>query len=271
MIACGSDMTDHAEKYLEHGADYVLTGEGDETLPELINHLEGKSVSALSAIQGIAYRDDNEQVVKTLPRPVINRLDELPFPAWDLVDRDKYRAIWYEHHGYYSMNLVTTRGCPFHCNWCAKPIWGQRYNVRSPQNVVEEMRWLQETFNPDQIWFMDDIMGIQDRWIEEFADLLDANTTSISPSRASIALTCCCVAKPFRRWHEQARKSSGSAQKAVRRRFSTRWIKARRSTKFTRRPSSYTHTASKWRSSCNSATPAKPVKTSNSHSKWYAT
>jgi anaerobic magnesium-protoporphyrin IX monomethyl ester cyclase len=173
VIACGSDMTDHAESYLEHGSDYVLIGEGDETLPELIDHLEGKPAPAVANIRSIAYRDDNGQIVKTPLRPVINHLDELPFPAWDLVDRDKYRAIWYEHHGYYSMNLVTTRGCPFHCNWCAKPIWGQRYNVRSPQNVVEEMRWLKETFNPDQIWFMDDIMGIQDRWIEEFADLLD--------------------------------------------------------------------------------------------------
>ena len=179
VIACGSDMTDHAEKYLERGADYVLIGEGDETLPELINHLEGRNSVALPDIQGIAYRDENGQVVKTLPRPVITRLDDLPFPAWDLVDRDRYRAIWYEHHGYYSMNLVTTRGCPFHCNWCAKPIWGQRYNVRSPQNVVEEMRWLKETFNPDQIWFMDDIMGIQDRWIEEFADLLDQHNLHI--------------------------------------------------------------------------------------------
>jgi anaerobic magnesium-protoporphyrin IX monomethyl ester cyclase len=179
VIACGSDMTDHAESYLEHGSDYVLIGEGDETLPELIDHLEGKPAPAVANIRSIAYRDDNGQIVKTPLRPVINHLDELPFPAWDLVDRDKYRAIWYEHHGYYSMNLVTTRGCPFHCNWCAKPIWGQRYNVRSPQNVVEEMRWLKETFNPDQIWFMDDIMGIQDRWIEEFADLLDKHNLRI--------------------------------------------------------------------------------------------
>lgn len=187
VITCGADMTDHADRYLERGADFVLVGEGEETLGELIGYLEnphpltpsplhregGKNDSELYKIQGLAYRHEG-RVVKTPPRPVIRDLDALPFPAWDLVDRDKYRRVWLEHHGYYSMNLVTTRGCPFHCNWCAKPIWGQKYNVRSPQNVVAEMKWLQDHFQPDHIWFMDDIMGIQDRWIEQFADEIDA-------------------------------------------------------------------------------------------------
>lgn len=173
VICCGSDQTDHADAYLKRGADVVLIGEGDAALPDVIDHYAERSGQALDAIAGIAYKTSDEQIIRTLPRPVIADLDSLPFPAWDLVERDRYRAIWYEHHGYYSMNLATTRGCPFHCNWCAKPIWGQRYNVRSPENVVEEMAWLKERFNPDSIWFMDDIMGIRDRWIEEFADLLD--------------------------------------------------------------------------------------------------
>ena len=183
VIVAGADMTDHTEKYLERGADFVLLGEGEETLAELIDYLEHHDVpaaddSALYNIHSLAYLHDGK-VVKTPTRPVIRKLDEIPFPAWDLVDRDKYRNVWVEHHGYYSMNLVTTRGCPFHCNWCAKPIWGQKYNVRSPQNVVEEMAWLQANFAPDHIWFMDDIMGIQDRWIEEFADMLDERNVHI--------------------------------------------------------------------------------------------
>jgi anaerobic magnesium-protoporphyrin IX monomethyl ester cyclase len=87
--------------------------------------------------------------------------------------------------------MVTTRGCPFHCNWCAKPIWGQKYNSRSPENVVQEMRWLKQHFAPDQVWFMDDIMGIRDRWIEEFADHLDAQQAHIpfkSLNRADLLL-----------------------------------------------------------------------------------
>jgi len=176
VIVCGADMTDHAGQYLDHGADYVLIGEGEETLAELVAYLDANPAPSvddgLHHIRSLAYLRDGA-MVRTPPRPVIRDLDALPFPAWDLIDYEQYRGLWLERHGYFSMNLVTTRGCPFHCNWCAKPIWGQKYNVRSPQNVVEEIRWLKDNFAPDHIWFMDDIMGIQDRWIEQFADLLD--------------------------------------------------------------------------------------------------
>ena len=172
VIVSGADMTDHPEKYLQTGADYVIIGEGEETLTELISHLEGNDRKMRNEIQGIAFLD-NTELVKTMPRPVMRDIDALTFPAWELIDHEKYRKVWQSKHGYYSVNMVTTRGCPFHCNWCAKPIWGQRYAVRSASNVVDEMQWLHENFQPDHIWFMDDIMGIQDRWIEDFANILD--------------------------------------------------------------------------------------------------
>lgn len=197
IIVCGADMTDHSQTYLDRGADYVLLGEGEEALAELVNYLDtaqqvGNPIDErdLYQIQSLAYMHEG-RLVKTAARPVIRNLDALPFPAWDLVDQDKYKALWYEHHGYFSMNMVTTRGCPFHCNWCAKPIWGQKYNSRSPLNVVQEMKWLKENFAPDRIWFMDDIMGIRDRWIEEFADLLDEHDAHIpfkSLNRADLLL-----------------------------------------------------------------------------------
>ena len=83
----------------------------------------------------------------------------------------RYRAIWREHHGYYSMNMATSRGCPYHCNWCAKPIWGQRYHVRQRRErrgragLAEAAR-----SQPDHIWFADDIFGLKPGWIEQFAD-----------------------------------------------------------------------------------------------------
>ncbi len=172
VIVCGSDASDHAAAYLEEGADYVIKGEGEVTLAELLDHLDGRSRRPLKEIQGVVWFDPQQGIVETPPRPVLTDLDTLPFPAWDLVDIDRYRSLWRQRHGYFSMNMVTTRGCPYHCNWCAKPIWGQRYNIRSPGNVVEELVWLSETYQPDHISFADDIMGLKPGWIQEFADLV---------------------------------------------------------------------------------------------------
>ena len=166
VILCGADATDHYAEYLEKGADYVLLGEGEETLAELLGQLSaGKDAGQ---VIGLTSRF----TLHPSRRPDISNLDALPFPAWDLIDIEKYKKIWREHHGYYSMNMVTTRGCPYHCNWCAKPIWGQRYNSRSPENVAAEMKWLKENCAPDHIWFADDILGLKPNWIERFAALL---------------------------------------------------------------------------------------------------
>lgn len=178
VIVCGSDATDHPAQFLEHGADYVLIGEGEYTLLQLMDKLTGRKPADLERNLGLAYRQD-EQVRINPRRPDIKNLDELPFPAWDLIEVPRYRQIWLERHGYYSMNMVTTRGCPFHCNWCAKPIWGQRYNARSPQNVVDEMAWLQKTYAPDHIWFADDILGLKPGWIPGFAEALKDAGVSI--------------------------------------------------------------------------------------------
>ncbi|MBV7327657.1 B12-binding domain-containing radical SAM protein [Chloroflexi bacterium TSY] len=183
VIACGADATDHAEEYLRRGVDYVILGEGEITLGELLDTLEnGEDPLPLAEIPALAFlqnKETDDQLVKTAERPIIRDLDSLPFPAWDLVDIPKYRQIWLEHHGYYSVNMVTTRGCLYHCNWCAKPIWGQRYHSRSPQNVVAELKWLQETYGVEHIWFVDDIMGLKPRWLHQFADEIEANNVHV--------------------------------------------------------------------------------------------
>lgn len=166
VIVSGSDATDHKQKYFEHGVDAIIVGEAEITLAETLDVLTGKSLVSPTSIPGLAWPEAPNPV----PRGYIKELDQIPFPAWDLVDIDRYRNIWMERHGYYSMNMVTTRGCPYHCNWCAKPIYGQRYNVRSPENVAAEMRWLKEHFAPDHIWFADDIFGLKPGWIVRFAD-----------------------------------------------------------------------------------------------------
>jgi anaerobic magnesium-protoporphyrin IX monomethyl ester cyclase len=173
VIMCGADVTDHYSEYLTHGADYCLLGEGEETLAELLDQLSTKKEA--DNIMGLA----STFTLHPMRRPDIKNLDSLPFPAWDLINVEKYKKIWKEKHGYFSMNMVTTRGCPYHCNWCAKPIWGQRYNSRSPENVAEEMKWLKEKYAPDHIWFADDILGLKPNWVETFAELLNKNDAVI--------------------------------------------------------------------------------------------
>lgn len=179
VIVCGADATDHYTAYLDAGADYVIRGEGEQTLSELIAFLTGSSTFTLDQIDGLAFKGANGEIMLTLPRQIIKQLDALPLPAWDLVDVERYRAVWLKQHGYYSVNMVTTRGCPYKCNWCAKPIWGQRYNVRSPQNVIEEMKWLKAHLQPDHIWFADDIFGLKPGWVQEFAQLVEENDIHI--------------------------------------------------------------------------------------------
>ncbi len=191
-IVAGADATDHPVTYLDRGAEVVVTGEGEVTLVELLDTLSGSGGSGgsggsdgsgesggLSRVDGLCLRGADGRVVKTRPRAIIRQLDSLPFPAWDLVDVERYRATWQSHHGFFSMNLVTTRGCPYHCNWCAKPIYGQRYTARSPEHVVEEMAWLKRTFHPDHLWIADDIFGLKPAWIERFAALVQARDAVI--------------------------------------------------------------------------------------------
>ena len=171
-IVSGSDATDHPEQYLDGGADFVLVGEGEVTLRELLDALSGRSDAALDRISGLCFRGADGRIVRTAARSLVRDLDTLAFPARDLVDVDRYRRIWTARHGSFSMNLVTTRGCPYHCNWCAKPIYGQRYTVRSAANVVGEMAELQRAYRPDHLWFADDLFGLKPGWIEQFADLV---------------------------------------------------------------------------------------------------
>ena len=199
VIVAGSDATDHGESYMAGGADFVLLGEGEFTLLELLDRLTGRTTTAFADIPGLVWalnqqngdleigkqgtpsmaaqseiRNPQSAIVTNPRRPDIKDVDALSFPAWDLIDVERYRGIWRERHGYYSMNMVTTRGCPYHCNWCAKPIWGQRYNVRSPENVAAELQWLKETYHPDHIWFADDIVGLKPKWWSRFADCVEA-------------------------------------------------------------------------------------------------
>jgi anaerobic magnesium-protoporphyrin IX monomethyl ester cyclase len=161
----GSDATDRIEEYLNAGFSYVLIGEVEQTLRELATGRPPEQVT------GLAYREAKTgKICRTPPRTLRTQLDNLPVPAWDLIDISRYRDLWLRHHGYFSLNLVSSRGCPFRCNWCAKPIWGNNYQVRSAAVVAREMLHLKTRYAPDHIWFADDIFALSARWTEDFAN-----------------------------------------------------------------------------------------------------
>lgn len=172
VIVSGSDSVDHLEKYFQHKVDYAICGEGEITLGELIDNIASEAKQSVNSINGLAFIE-NGKITRTAPRKVLKELDSLPFPAWELVDVGKYKELWNKHHGYFSMNLVTTRGCPFHCNWCAKPVYGQVYNSHTPEYIARQMKLLKEKYSPDHIWFCDDIFGLKPGWITKFDETVN--------------------------------------------------------------------------------------------------
>ena len=131
-IVHGSDASDHASDYLAAGFGAVLVGEVETTL------LEYAQGHPRETISGLAFRCEQGTHYGP-PRLPCHDLDSLPDPAWHLIDLDQYREAWRAKHGYFSLNMASSRGCPFGCNWCAKPIYGNRYRARAAKNVAREM------------------------------------------------------------------------------------------------------------------------------------
>ncbi len=171
VIVSSSDSTDHFEDYLNKGADVILLGEGELSSLDVLNSFKSGSPE-LTTINGIVFKDEEGEIVNNGRREVLDDLDSLPMAAWDLVDIEMYKEIWMKHHGYFSLNLATTRGCPYSCNWCAKPIFGRKYNVRSALNVVKEIEFVIQEFGVKHFWICDDIFGLKPGWIQEFRDIV---------------------------------------------------------------------------------------------------
>lgn len=180
VIVHGSDATDHLEKYFPHGVDYILCGEGELTLRDLLEALTGSGSIDPATIPGVAMRREDGTIAQGPRRPPLRDLDQLPLPARDLIDAELYRRTWRRHHGYFSLNLATTRGCPYSCNWCAKPLYGQIYNMHSPERTAREMKILKEEYGADHVWICDDIFGLRPEWLNSFAEEVTSRDAVVS-------------------------------------------------------------------------------------------
>jgi radical SAM superfamily enzyme YgiQ (UPF0313 family) len=172
VVLGGPDAGPYAEEYLDHGVDVVVVGEGELTTEELLPHLARHGPRDMRHIQGIVYREDDGQIVRTAPRPLIAELDSLPLPDREAVDLLTYMRVWREHHGAASTSLICARGCPYTCTWCSHSVFGDTHRRRSPERVVEEVEYLIDSYHPDHLWYADDVFTIHHGWLAKYAALL---------------------------------------------------------------------------------------------------
>ena len=165
IILGGPDITYNCKNYLQTGVDFLIIGEGEETTLELYQAIKNKTDYA--SISGIAYLKD-KTVVKTAARIKMKDLSELPLPNRAAIPVEKYLETWKKHHGKSSMTISTQRGCPYTCKWCSTAVYGQSYRRRPPEMVAAELRMLKDTYNPDSIWFVDDVFSVSHKWIKAF-------------------------------------------------------------------------------------------------------
>jgi radical SAM superfamily enzyme YgiQ (UPF0313 family) len=166
-----------AEDALAHipELDIVVRGEGEESTLDLCRALEGKKdTNGISNVAGISHRLNGEVISNRPGSPIFN-LDGLPFPAFHLVPFEKYNFKMYVpgQGSLPAVNIMTSRGCPFNCNFCATPInWGRAVRTRSPLNVIQEIEARIERYGSRVIHFYDDTFNLSVKRVEDISNLI---------------------------------------------------------------------------------------------------
>ncbi|MGA3059401.1 MAG: radical SAM protein [Candidatus Bathyarchaeia archaeon] len=158
-IVGGPHVTTVPKEFLEEAkdVDIAVTGEGEYTMLDIAQYFEGKK--QLNEILGVAYRKNGEVIINS-PRPFIENLDELPYPAYDLVDMEKYlnpKSIGYRSFRSRAISMITSRGCPFNCCFCSVHLhMGKQYRAHSTNYVLNHIQFVVEKFDVKNIFFEDD-------------------------------------------------------------------------------------------------------------------
>jgi anaerobic magnesium-protoporphyrin IX monomethyl ester cyclase len=169
VVLGGPESANYPAEYLAHGADVIVTGEGEETLSELLPALARQGPHRLHDLYGLAFKDEDGQIIATLPRPQIADLDALPWPDRLQIDMQQYLEAWRRHHGQSSVHLITARGCPYQCQWCSHAVFGYSHRQRHFRDCAAEVQQIYETYHPDQLWYADDVFTMNHRWLYAFA------------------------------------------------------------------------------------------------------
>lgn len=172
VVLGGPEPPYYAKEYLESGADIIVKGEGELTLEELIPHLVKHGADNLDFINGLVFKNSDSKVIETLPRAFIQDLSANPWPDREAIDIPEYMRIWKDNHGQSSVSVIHARGCPYTCKWCSHSVYGNTHRRRTPEDAADELLWIKERYNPDLIWYADDVFTINFRWFFRYAEAL---------------------------------------------------------------------------------------------------
>jgi anaerobic magnesium-protoporphyrin IX monomethyl ester cyclase len=177
IILGGPEVRNHIDRFLMNGADVIVLGEGEVSFHEVITSLQNKT--DLLPVKGIAFKNQFNEIIQTGEREKIKDIDVLGFPNRKKVNLQLYLDAWKKRHGKNAISISTMRGCPYTCKWCSRAVYGLSYRRRSPEKVVEEMLFIQQTYQPDTLWFVDDVFTVSHKWLEKFAELIVANNIQL--------------------------------------------------------------------------------------------
>ncbi|MEO0563475.1 MAG: radical SAM protein, partial [Chloroflexota bacterium] len=172
VVLGGPDPPYYAAEYLAEYADIIVQGEGELTLEELLPHLAQHGLNRLEGIQGIKYLDADGRLAENGARAFVKNISDLPWPDREAIDIETYMRIWKNHHGQSSVSVIHARGCAFSCNWCSHSVYGTSHRRRSPADAADELRWIKDRYDPDLIWYADDVFAINHRWLFEYQEEL---------------------------------------------------------------------------------------------------
>ena len=168
VVLGGPEPANYAAEYLDAGADVIVRGEGERAMAALLARL--KSGGTLSEdLPSLIYRAADGLLVNTPAAPLIENLDGQPWPDREQIDIERYVHTWRERHGRGSLSVITARGCPYHCRWCSHSVYGKTHRRRSATNVVDEVEFLLDRYEPDMLWIADDVFTIHRGWLAAYA------------------------------------------------------------------------------------------------------
>jgi anaerobic magnesium-protoporphyrin IX monomethyl ester cyclase len=159
LVVAGGPMPSAYPSMFLGAFDAVVQGEGEITVAELLDAMDGRSEPKFDRVRGVwlASHLNGGKVEYTGPRPLVRDLDSLPFPARDLYDHQLYQSYYRKNFGYTMTSMIASRGCPFSCDFCWRPDYGRVYRYRSPEKIAEEMEEIRYKWGYERIWFADEL------------------------------------------------------------------------------------------------------------------